>query len=432
MENKAEQYYPTYTFKPEHRDIVLLEFEEAQKIANTQTKVYGQVANVLIAVITILIPLFFNQDKSETVKSLSVIHSNSLTFSIILIAFGGILLRYFVELQRQITINARKVVSLRTMLGLDYGSIHLTLPDWRVEGATNPFVIKYFNGWFWFQTVPFWVLTIGLNVIWWFATNNRDVFSIPYIPFQIEWYFGNIVLTMWYLFVFRHHLNEQHETNYLNFVKFICAFFGIKLMDNFEYILYRAKLSYIEIDRLKVNYEKLKLILIDIEDKNFQSNSGISFKSLLRGTLSRFEFIRTKSGYIKHGGSTITMQLTRSLFIPSNQNKYLRKISEILLSVWLNKQFKKDEILKIYIASVRYERGVLGLSNAIKYFFGELKEKQLTIEEAFFLVERLSNITSTVNWERIEHLTKRTNAKIDIEILKNIYKALIKSGKLKG
>lgn len=58
MEKKAEQYYPTYVFKAENRDIVLLEFEEAQKIANTQTKVYGQVANVLIAVITILIPFF--------------------------------------------------------------------------------------------------------------------------------------------------------------------------------------------------------------------------------------------------------------------------------------------------------------------------------------------------------------------------------------
>lgn len=431
MENKAQQYYPTYTFKSERRDIVLLEFEEAQKIANTQTKVYGQVANILIAVITILIPLFFNQDKTETEKTLTIIQSNSLVFSLILIAFGGILLRYFVELQRQITINARKVVSLRTMLGLDYGSIHLTLPNWRVEGATNPFVIKYFNGWFWFQTVPFWVLTIGLNFIWWLATNHRESIAIQYLPFEIKWYFGNVLLTFWYLFIFRHHLNEQHETNYLNFVKLFCKIFRINLMDNFEYILYRAKLSYIEIDRLKVKYNALTSILIDIEDKDFKTNSGISFKSLLRGTLSRFKFLRNKSGYIKHGGSTITMQLSRSLFIPSNQNKYRRKITEILLSLWLNNQFKKDEILKLYISSVRYERGILGLSNAIKHFFGELKKKELTNEESFFLVERLSNITSTVNWQRIEHLTNRTDIEINKEKLKEIYKKQIEIGKLK-
>lgn len=49
MDSKAEQYYPTYTFKPENRDVVLLGFEEAQKIANGQTKVYGQVTNILLA-----------------------------------------------------------------------------------------------------------------------------------------------------------------------------------------------------------------------------------------------------------------------------------------------------------------------------------------------------------------------------------------------
>ncbi|MCO6164248.1 biosynthetic peptidoglycan transglycosylase [Flavobacterium sp. NRK F7] len=431
MESKAEQYYPTYTFKSEHRDIVLLEFEEAQKIANTQTKVYGQVANILIAVTTILIPLFFNQDTDEKEKTLTIIQSNSLVFSLILIAFGGILLRYFVELQRQITINARKVVSLRAMLGLDYGSIHLTLPNWRVEGANNPFVIKYFNGWFWFQTVPFWVLTIGLNVIWWLATNQKESILIQYLPFEIKWFYGNILLTIWYLFIFRHHLNEQHETNYLNFIKFFCKIFRIKLMDNFEYILYRAKLSYIELERLNVKYDVLKKILIDIEDKDFKTNSGISFKSLLRGALSRFKFLRNKSGYIKHGGSTITMQLSRSLFIPSNQNKYRRKITEIFLSLWLNKQFKKDEILKLYISSVRFERGVLGLSNAIKYFLGELKDKELTKEESFFLVERLSNITSTVNWQRIDHLKNRTKLVIDSEKLTEVYKKQIENRKLK-
>jgi len=431
VDRKAEQYYPTYIFKPEHRDVVLLEFEEAQKIANTQTKVYGQVANVLIAVITILIPLFFNQNKEETDKTLTVIQSNALTFSLILIAFGGILLRYFVELQRQITINARKVVTLRTMLGLDYGSIHLTLPNWRVEGATNPFVIKYFNGWFWFQSVPFWVLTIGLNVIWWLATNNREAIAFPYIPFKIEWYLGNVILTLWYLFVFRHHLNEQHETNYLNFVKTFSWILGLKLSENFEYILYRAKLSYLELDRLKVNYESLKKILIDIEDNDFRSNIGFSLKSLGRATLSQIPFIRKKNSYSKSGGSTITMQLARSLFIPSNQNKFTRKIFEILLSIWLTKQFTKEEILKLYIGSVRYERGVLGLSNAIKHFLGDLNSKTLTSEESFFLVERLSNISSTFKPDRIKGLLTRTTAEINQTQLDDLYNNQIQNGRLK-
>lgn len=432
METKAEQYYPTY--KAEHRDVLLIEFEEAQKIANGQTKVYGQVTNILLAVATFAFTFLLDEDYEKSNKALSLLVSYSLLFSVILFLFGAILLRYFVDLQKQITINARKVVTLRTLLGLDYGHIHLTLPNWRVEGATNPFVIKYFNGWLNFMTMPFWVLVIAVNVIWWLATKDRILISFPFCTkyYELSWFLGNVIISLTYLWIFRRNLNDRHETIYLNFVKIFCFTFRIKLLDNFEYIIYRAKLSYLELDRLKVNYGKLTKILVDIEDNDFHSNIGISLKSLLRGLLSRFKFMRKKYGYIQHGGSTITMQLTRSLFIPSNQNKYLRKISEILLSFWLNNQFSKGEILKLYVASVRYEKGVLGLANSLKYFFGELKNKELTSEEAFFLVERLSNISSTVNWDRINHLTVRSKIIMDKEKLKQIYEAQIRSERLKN
>lgn len=432
MSTRAEQYYPTY--KSEHRDILLLEFEEAQKIANGQTKVYGQVTNILLGVATFAFTFFFNSNETKNANSLNLVFSNSIISTIILFFFGAILLRYFVDLQKQITINARKVVTLRTLLGLDYGHIQLTLPNWRVEGATNPFVIKYFNGWFKFKSMPFWLLTVSINAIWWLTTKDKPVISIPLwnqYYFLVSWFWGNVLITIIYLFVFRRNLNDRHETSFLNFVKILCSIFRIELVENFEYIIYRAKLSYIELDRLKVNYEKLKLVLVDIEDKNFYSNSGISFKSLLRGALSRFKFLRIKYGFIEHGGSTITMQLARSLFIPSNQNKYLRKIIELLLSVWLNKQFTKDEILRLYIASVRYEKGTLGLAKAVKYFFNDLKDKNLSNEEAFFLVERLSNITSTVNWKRIDYLTSRSKTPIEKDKLKNIYVTLINQGHLK-
>ena len=171
METKAEQYYPTY--KSEHRDVLLIEFEEAQKIANGQTKVYGQVTHILLAILTLSFTFFLNQDENKLFTALEFIFSNSLLFALILFVFGAMLLRYFVDLQKQITINARKVVTLRTLLGLDYGNIQLTLPNWRVEGATNPFAIKYFNGWLNFQSMPFWLLTISINTIWWLTTRDR-------------------------------------------------------------------------------------------------------------------------------------------------------------------------------------------------------------------------------------------------------------------
>jgi len=433
LDSKAEQYYPTYTFKPENRDVVLLEFDEAQKIANGQTKVYGQVTNILLAVVTVLIPLFFNQDK-ETSHTFNFIKENALFFSTIIFLFGALLLRYFVDLQKQITINGRKVVTLRTMLGLDYGHIHLTLPNWRVEGATNPFAIKYFNGWLMFQSMPFWVLTIGVNVIWWLTTNDRPAYPISVndtIIFNIPWLTGNIIISIAYLFVFRRNLNDTHETSFLNIGRFLANVIRFKLFENFEYTIYRAKLEVVEMSRLNVNFENLKSILIDIEDKSFYINKGVSIKAIIRGSISQVKPLRKAFRLIESGGSTITMQLARTLFIPSNQNKYLRKIFEIWIALWLQRKFTKQEILNLYIVSVRYDYGVMGLSKAIKHFYGSIKRKTLTPEESFVLVERLSNITGTHKQERVDYLITKSTVKLDSNKINNIYQTLKGQGKIK-
>lgn len=433
MESKIEQYYPTYTFESIHRDVVLLEFEEAQKIANGQTKVYGQVANILLAFVTVLIPLFFNQE-DKTKHTFNLIRENALFFSTILFLFGALLLRYFVDLQKQITINGRKAVTLRTMLGLDYGHIHLTLPNWRVEGATNPFKIKYFNGWFNFQSMPFWVLTIGVNAIWWLTTNERTALTIPFdkpIIFNIPWNLGNLIITISYIYVFRHNLNDTHETSFLNIGRLIAKLVRFKLIENFEYVIYRAKLEVVEISRINVNFESLKSILIDIEDKSFYTNNGVSIKSIIRATISQVKFLRNAFGLLESGGSTITMQLARTLFIPTNQNKYIRKFFEIWISLWLQRSFTKQEILNLYIASVRYDYGVLGLSKAIKHFYGNLNNKILTPEECFVLIERLSNVTGTLRKERIKYLISKSSVNLDVGKIFDIYLTLKDQGKIK-
>lgn len=433
MDTKAEQYYPSYTFKPENRDVVLLEFEEAQKIANSQTKVYGQVTNILLAVITVLIPLFFSQEK-ETNQTFNIIKENALFFSTIIFLFGALLLRYFVDLQKQITINGRKLVTLRTMLGLDYGHIHLTLPNWRVEGATNPFTIKYFNGWLMFQSMPFWVLTIGVNAIWWLTTKDRNVHSISIndMPlFTISWLTGNVIITITYLLVFRRNLNDTHETSFLNIGRFITSLIRFKLVENFEYTIYRAKLEVFEMSRLNVNFENLKSILIDIEDKCFYTNKGVSIKALLRGAISQIKYLKKVFHLIESGGSTITMQLARTLFIPSNQNKYIRKIFEIWIAIWLNRKFTKQEILNLYIVSVRYDYAVMGLSKAIKHFYGNINKKILTPEESFVLVERLSNVTGTHKQERINYLINKSTVELDLSKINRIYQTLKEQKKIK-
>src|SRR5699024_5712025 len=114
-----QQYYPTYNYKK--RDVVLSEFEEAQKIANTQSKLYGQLANILIAFVTIGITLLLKTSEKSTNQAILIIKDNVIIFNVFFGIIGLVILRYFIELQRSIVINSRKVITLRRMLGLEYG-----------------------------------------------------------------------------------------------------------------------------------------------------------------------------------------------------------------------------------------------------------------------------------------------------------------------
>lgn len=411
-----QQYYPTYNYT--ERDIVLVEFEEAQKIANSQSKLYGQLANFLIAFVTIGITLLLKAIDNSTNQLIVVVKQNVILFNVFLGIIGLVILRYFIELQRTIVINSRKVITLRRMLGLDYGYLQLTIPNWRVEGATNPFEIKLFPGWLKFSSSPFWIITITLNIFWYlsFLSINND-FITKY------WYVINILITIFYAFIFRLQLNEIHESFYLLIVKNISNLLKIKLIKNFEYILYRSKLSVNERDRLNYKTHNVEQLLIAIEDSRFYKHKGIDFKSILRSVLSLSKIYRKKKGLLKSGGSTITMQLCRTLLIPSNQNKIRRKAIEILLSIWCERQFSKTNILAFYLTSVRFEKRINGIIAATKYFFPNKKEKTYSNEEAFFLIERLSNISSTYRKERIKSLFDRIPSSIQInwKLLLSIY-----------
>lgn len=416
-----QQYYPTYNYK--ERDVVLAEFEEAQKIANTQSKLYGQLANFLIAFVTVGITLLIKTSEKSTNEAILIVKDNVVFFDIFFTIIGLVILRYFIELQRTIVINSRKVITLRRMLGLDYGHLQLTIPNWRVEGATNPFVVKLFPGWLKFGSSPFWIITFTLNVFLYF--------SLPGIT--TYWYLICAVITVFYALIFRIQLNETHESFYLLMVKNFSKLLRIKLIKDFEYVLYRAKLSVNEKIRLNYDTENISRVLVEIEDSRFYKHAGVDYKSMVRSILSLSKKYRRKNGFLKSGGSTITMQLCRTLLIPSNQNPLRRKLIEILLSFWCEKQFSKPDILAFYLTSVRFEKGINGVISATKYFFPEKKERFYSNEEAFFLIERLSNISSTYRLERIKNLHYRisNSTEINWDDLLRIYKEQEERGLIK-
>lgn len=424
MSDIQEIYYPLSKIEDSSRDVALLELESAQNLSNSQTKVYTQFASILIGIVTIILTIILSADKINFGKILT---ENLLFMSVLLYLICFFLLRYFVDLQKEITINARKVVTLRAMLGLDYHSIQLTLPKDRIEGATNPFKIKFFNGWFRFQSIPFWMFLILVGYLWTlnFYEINVTLSTINFASLpslDLKWAIGIFILCVSYYYAYRVKLLDRNETILLHISIVISKLFNIKMFKNFEYSIYRARLSYIELDRLNIDYQNLLEVLIAIEDSGFKTHRGVNIKSLFRAFLSRIPIIRKKFNLIKSGGSTLEMQLSRTIFIPTNQNKFKRKFLEFFISRWLNQVLSKEEIIKIYIASVRYGYGLMGLSKALIGYFQVKKLKNYIIdkEQALFLVERLSNISGTVNRERVEYLSKKV-PDLDMNKLKKIY-----------
>lgn len=120
------------------------------------------------------------------------------------------------------------------------------------------------------------------------------------------------------------------------------------------------------------------LATIAIEDKDFYSHSGVS---LLGGILRAAKETILKKGL--QGGSTITQQLVKSALL-TPERTIERKLKEILLALWTEKLYSKDQILEMYLNQVPYGGSSYGIEEAAKTYFGK-HAKELTITEAAFL-----------------------------------------------
>ncbi|MEX1215964.1 biosynthetic peptidoglycan transglycosylase [Saccharospirillum sp.] len=230
------------------------------------------------------------------------------------------------------------------------------------------------------------------------------------------------------MIVYRSSLLDTHETSRLIFYKFVSRNIGLQLTENTEYIIYRAKLAVYETNRLKVSTKNIKRFLVFIEDKDFHNHAGISYKSIARSILGVLG-IKSRSG-----GSTIVQQLTRTLFITDLRKTKRRKFIELALAPWMTNVFSKDLILDIYISSVRYERQRFGIVEAMDHFWGEIVSSP-TNAQAFFLIERVSNIRSKLLVNKIIETVRHAKDKgllstDDIKSLVDLYIEAVENGKI--
>lgn len=318
--------------------------------------------------------------------------------------FAFVTVRYFADRQRAVVFAARKVIVLRRMLGVSYGSLQLALPNNQIEGADDPFSIRMFPGWRTSAMYPCYAIAGISSAISFFIL--ADLFSraiirgihlpvptLPFLAFVVGAWFTSFCWT------YRQALFDTHERTGLIFAKTWASVLHLRLIQNFEYVIYRATLAKYDLHRLRIDLSQLKKVLVFIEDKEFYGHRGVSLKGLARLVLSGLGLRR------RSGGSTITQQLVRTLFIQDHAKLLRRKVVEIMLALWFDRVSSKVDQLEVYLASVRFEAGVFGLAAAMKHFFGGIK-KLLSAPEAFFLVERISNVRSALLAERIDQIAR--------------------------
>jgi len=119
---------------------------------------------------------------------------------------------------------------------------------------------------------------------------------------------------------------------------------------------------------------QLKQAALAVEDANFYYHIGIDPKAIFRAFLTNL-----KAGHIVEGGSTITQQLSKTLFL-SRERSLVRKIKEAILSVRMELIFSKDEILEIYLNQIYYGHGSYGVEAAARTYFGK-HVQDLTLDE---------------------------------------------------
>ncbi|HKG76029.1 MAG TPA: PBP1A family penicillin-binding protein [Beijerinckiaceae bacterium] len=118
--------------------------------------------------------------------------------------------------------------------------------------------------------------------------------------------------------------------------------------------------------------------IIGIEDRRFYQHGGVDFRGMLRAA-----WRNAQAGATREGGSTITQQLARLMFL-SSERTLRRKVQEALLALWLESQLSKEEILLRYLNTAFFGAGAYGIDAAAKRYFGK-RAKELSLPEAAML-----------------------------------------------
>lgn len=139
-----------------------------------------------------------------------------------------------------------------------------------------------------------------------------------------------------------------------------------------NFLLFFPKQSWADLDEINPN---LLRSIISMEDGNFFRHKGIDWREIEKSLRAN-----KRKKRIARGGSTITMQLAKNLFLRTDKNIF-RKAKEFLITTRLEKEVSKNTILESYVNAIEWGEGIFGISKASEIYFNK-QPKELTINES--------------------------------------------------
>ena len=155
-----------------------------------------------------------------------------------------------------------------------------------------------------------------------------------------------------------------------------------------------------------VPYERisnhLKRAIIASEDANFSEHDGIDWNAMEKAYQKN-----NKKGHVVSGGSTITQQLAKNLFL-SGQRSYIRKGEEFIITFMLEAVMDKERIFEIYLNVVEWGNGVYGAEAAARHYYG-VPAAALSASQAAKMAVMLPNPRFYDQNRNSAYLQKRTD-----------------------
>lgn len=170
-----------------------------------------------------------------------------------------------------------------------------------------------------------------------------------------------------------------------------------------------ARISFNKIE--EIGYEDIPKHMVDavvaVEDRRYFEHDGMDMRAIGRAFLKNIT-----SGGTVQGGSTITQQLAKNVFL-SHERTWSRKWNEVLLAKKIEENYSKQEIMGMYLNQIYYGEGAWGIDRAVDTYFGK-QAKQLTVAEAALLAGLIKAPSALTPYKHLEKALERRNVVLQL------------------